>query len=85
MPDLQIDVRDTVTEGDRVVLRMTMRGTQTGAFAGLPASGKTFKIGATDVLRVVGGEIVEAWTLCDLASMFAQLGALPSQAPAESV
>ncbi|MQA08410.1 MAG: ester cyclase [Pseudonocardiaceae bacterium] len=82
VPDLRIDVHDTVAEGDRVALRMTLRGTQSGRFAGIPASGKPFEIGATDVVRVADGAIVEAWTLCDLASMFSQLGALPSTAPA---
>jgi steroid delta-isomerase-like uncharacterized protein len=77
VPDLEIDVHDSIVEGDRVALRMTLRGTQSGDFAGIPASNKTFTIGAADVLRIVDGAIVEAWTLCDLASMFAQIGALP--------
>jgi steroid delta-isomerase-like uncharacterized protein len=79
-PDLRIDVEDTIAQDDRVVVRVTMRGTQTGDFAGIPASGRPFEIGGTDVLRVRDGAIVEAWTLCDLASMFAQVGALPAPA-----
>jgi predicted ester cyclase len=78
VPDLTLDVAYTVTEGDRVVVRMTMSGTQSGEFARIPASGRSFRISATDILRVVDGAIVEAWTLCDLASMFSQVGALPS-------
>lgn len=77
VPDLHIEVHDTIAQSDRVAVRTTMQGTQTGVFAGIPASGRTFAIGATDVLRVTDGSIVEAWTLCDLASMFAQVGALP--------
>jgi predicted ester cyclase len=77
VPDLRIDIHDTVTESDRVTVRMTLRGTHRGDFAGIPPSGRPFEIGGTDVLRVRGGQVVEAWTLCDLASMFIQVGALP--------
>lgn len=80
VPDLHIDVHDTIVQEDRVAVRMTMKGTQSGVFAGIPASGRSFAIAATDVLRVADGSIVEAWTLCDLASMFAQVGALPGAA-----
>lgn len=83
-PDLTIDVRDTIIEGDKVAVRMKMRGTQTGKFAGIPPSGRPFQISATDILRVVDGKIVEAWTLCDLASMFSQVGALPTLNTAEA-
>lgn len=82
-PDLSIDVRDTIIEGDRVAVRMMIRGTQTGEFAGIPPTGRSFRISATDILRVVDGKIVEAWTLCDLASMFSQVGALPTLNTAE--
>lgn len=77
VPDLTIEVHDTITQGDRVAVRLTMRGTQTGDFAGIPASDRAFQIGGTDVLRIHDGRITEAWTLCDLASMFVQVGALP--------
>lgn len=77
-PDLRVEVHDTIAEDDRVAVRMTLTGTQTGSFARIPGSGKTFSIGSTDVLRFADGAIAEAWTLCDLAGMFVQIGALPS-------
>lgn len=80
VPDLEIVIRDVIAQGDRAVVRMHLRGTHRGVFAGIPASERSFEIGGTDVLRVADGRIVEAWTLCDLASMFAQIGALPTRA-----
>ncbi|MFA9431690.1 ester cyclase [Egicoccus sp. AB-alg2] len=80
VPDLRIEIEDTVADGELVAIRMQLVGTQSGDFAGIPASDLPFRIGGTDVLRVREGRIVEAWTLCDLASMFAQVGALPATA-----
>jgi steroid delta-isomerase-like uncharacterized protein len=81
VPDFRVEVQDTIAEGDRVAVRMSLTGTQSGRFARIPGSGKTFRIGSTDVLRVADGAIAEAWTLCDLAGMFVQIGALPSLRP----
>ena len=78
VPDVSVEIHDTISQGDRVVVRMTLRGTQSGDFGSVPASGRSFEIGGTDILRVDNGQIVEAWTLCDLASMFIQIGALPA-------
>src|SRR2546425_11612355 len=35
-PDLHITVEDMIAEGDKVVCRWTARGTQQGAFMGIP-------------------------------------------------
>jgi predicted ester cyclase len=39
-PDLFMDVHETVATVDRVVRRVTYRGTHTGVFQGVPPSGK---------------------------------------------
>ena len=74
-PDLEIGVDDVVAEGDRVAVRMHLRGTHTGTFAGVPASGRRFDVRSTDVVRVVDGRIAEAWPLLDLAGLLVQVGA----------
>jgi steroid delta-isomerase-like uncharacterized protein len=75
--DLRFTVEDTVTEGDKVVVKSTMRGTHSDQFAGVPASGQPIEVGECDVFRVVDGKIAEAWTLCDSATLFMQIGAIP--------
>ena len=77
-PDLDITVDDTIVEADRVAVRMRLRGTHTGTFAGLPASGRRFEIRCTDVVRIGDGHVVEAWPLADLAGLLAQVGGLAS-------
>ncbi len=41
-PDLQIEVRRQYATDDAVILEVTISGTQTGAWRGLPATGKSF-------------------------------------------
>jgi steroid delta-isomerase-like uncharacterized protein len=74
-PDLLIHIEDTISEGDRVAVRMRLCGTHAGAFAGVSASGRRFEVRSTAILRVVDGPIAEAWPLCDLAGLLVQVGA----------
>ena len=43
-PDLNVVVEHWVAEGNLVVGVMTTKGTQTGEFMGIPASGKKFSV-----------------------------------------
>jgi steroid delta-isomerase-like uncharacterized protein len=81
-PDITFTIDDTITEGDKVAVKTTMRGTHQGPFAGVPASGNPIEVGSCDVLRVVDGTIVEAWWLGDSGTMFMQIGAIPMPAGA---
>jgi steroid delta-isomerase-like uncharacterized protein len=73
-PDLKVEVKQIVEEGDLVVARVIMSGTQKGEFAGMPASGKKFKIQGIDMVKVnKDGKAVERWGNFDNATMFQQL------------
>ena len=39
-PDLHIDIEELIGDGDTVVLRAAFRGTDTGGYAGRPATGR---------------------------------------------
>src|SRR6266511_136575 len=43
-PDLHFTVEDMVAEGDKVVVRWSLRGTQQGDYQGRPATGKTVSV-----------------------------------------
>lgn len=77
-PDLQVEVEDTVAEGDRVSLRMTLRGTQRGDFQGVPPTGKAVTGTGSSTYRVVDGKIVEEWWQLDLFSVMKQLDVMPA-------
>jgi len=77
-PDLHVEVAEIIGEGDKVASRGTMRGTQTGEFMGIPATGKPVKVGYMDIWRFEGGKGVENWVQMDMLGMLQQLGIAPS-------
>ncbi len=83
MPDMRATVEEMVAEGDKVVVRYTVTGTQTGDFMGIPATGKPIKMTAIDILRFKDGKIAEHWLEGDQLGMMQQLGVIPTpgQAP----
>ena len=76
-PDVRTTIEDLVTEGDKVVKRFTVRGTHTGDFNGIPATGKQFTLEGIDILRLAGGKIREIWFAYDTLGMLQQLGVVP--------
>jgi predicted ester cyclase len=62
-----------VAAEDRVAVRVTFRGTHTGEFQGMPATGRTIHYVSHEFYRVQDGLIVEEWICSDTASLFRQL------------
>jgi steroid delta-isomerase-like uncharacterized protein len=58
-PDLELTIEDEIAEGDKVVTRLTMRGTHQGEFMGVAPTGKSVEVSANAITRVEGGKIVE--------------------------
>ena len=58
-PDGRYVNDNTVAEGDQVVTVGRFQGTHTGAFHGMPATGKRVTLSAVHVDRIAGGKIVE--------------------------
>ena len=73
-PDLNVVVDHWVAEGDLVAGVMTTKGTQTGEFMGMPASGKKFSVREMHMVRVADGKMAEHWGLANELSMMQQLG-----------
>ncbi len=76
-PDLQMTMDDLVAEGDRVVQRLTARGTHQGEFLGVPASGKTITIWLLVISRMADGKVAEEWQMIDALTLMQQIGAVP--------
>jgi steroid delta-isomerase-like uncharacterized protein len=77
-PDLAITIEDMVAEGDRLVGRWVMTGTNTGSFNGMPATGRPVTLSGFDLLRVEGDRFAEVWAVADIAGMLQQLGVMPA-------
>jgi predicted ester cyclase len=82
-PDLEWHIDDLIAEGDKVVARTTMRGTQLGPFFGLPPTGKRVEMNGVHVLRIADGKLIEHWGSNDDLGLMRQLGMI--QAPGEPV
>jgi steroid delta-isomerase-like uncharacterized protein len=81
MPDRKYRIEDLIAEGDRVVCRVTMTGTQTGPLefkhSPLPATGREVVSEQIHVFRVADGKAVEHWLGRDDIGLFRQLGVAP--------
>jgi predicted ester cyclase len=77
-PDLRLTVEDIIAEGDKIVVRMTFRGTHQGAFVDIPPSGKQVTVTEIAILRIANGKAVEQWTNVDELGLMQQLGATPA-------
>jgi steroid delta-isomerase-like uncharacterized protein len=77
-PDLHYTVEDMIAEGDKVVARLTVSGTQQGAFLGIPSTGKHATITDIEIFRIANGKAVENWVQADFLGLLQQLGVVPA-------
>ena len=79
-PDGHTTIEDLIAEGDKVVLRYTFRGTNTGDFVApmpLPATGKQVTMTGIAIGHLAGGKVVEVLDMSDNLGLLQQLGVVP--------
>lgn len=81
--DLRTDVLDLFGEGDKVIARLDITGTNTGSFAGRPPTGKKVNFQSFRIYRIVDNKIVESWAMQDRLGLMEQLGFV--QSPSRNV
>jgi steroid delta-isomerase-like uncharacterized protein len=74
MPDWSTMIDDLVAEADKVVARITMTGTHTGDFWGMPATGNAVNFTGIYIVRIKDGKIAEHWGEEDGIALMQQLG-----------
>ncbi len=83
-PDLRVTIEDQVAEGDKVVTRWTVQGTNTQPvttpFGSIAPTGKQISMTGMDIHRVDGGKVVETWSDADYLGLMLQIGAVPTPA-----
>jgi steroid delta-isomerase-like uncharacterized protein len=77
-PGIHYTAEDMVSEGHRVATRWTLRGTHSGEFLGIQATGKPVTVTGINILRFADGQIVECWETWDRLGLMQQLGVLPA-------
>lgn len=78
-PDLRCTMDDQIAEGDRVVHRLTCRGTHRGDFMGIPPSEHRVAVSGININRIAAGKIAESWGVIDMLGLLRQIGAIPGQ------
>jgi C-1 hydroxylase len=74
-PDLHLDVKSAVSEGDRVILRITVTATHLGDFFGKAATGKKVTWYMLEELRFDdAGKIIEHYDVFNYLPMLKELG-----------
>jgi steroid delta-isomerase-like uncharacterized protein len=76
-PDLRFNIEQMFSEENRVFSQLTMDGTQSGPWLGIPPTGIRVNIRMTTIHRIQNGKIMEDWVLVESLGLFQQLGALP--------
>lgn len=71
--DLHADIEDIFASGDRVAVRLCMRGTHEGDYLGIPATGRAVSYVSHEFYRIENGLIAEEWICSDTVSLFRQI------------
>jgi steroid delta-isomerase-like uncharacterized protein len=72
-PDLRAHIEDIFGDQERVAVRLLFRGTHSGEFLGIPATGRAVEYVSHEFYRVADGLIAEEWICSDMATLFRQL------------
>ncbi len=75
-PDMVLPLEDFVAEGEKVLVRLRVQATHTGAFGDMAATGRKIDIGVLDLFQIRDNRLIEHWALLDNLGMLKQLGAV---------
>jgi predicted ester cyclase len=76
-PDLATTIEDLFVSGDKLAVTLIWRGTQTGPYGGVEATGKHVEVRDTAIWHFRDGKVTEILTLQDQFGMLKQIGYLP--------
>lgn len=74
-PDLAHSIEEIVADGDRVVLKLRITGTNTKSFMGMPATGRPIALDALALMTIAGDRVHALHGQFDQMGLMQQLGA----------
>jgi predicted ester cyclase len=77
-PDLRYTIEDSIESGDKIVHRLTARGTMQADYMGMRATGKPATWTEIHIGKVTNGRLTEHWGLVDQLGLLVQLGVIQS-------
>lgn len=75
--NIQFTIKDVFGQGEKLVKYWNFKGTHTGVFFGIPATGKTVSLDGTTLVRMSNGKIAEERDFFDNLDFMTQLGLMP--------
>jgi predicted ester cyclase len=75
-PDLSVTIEEQIADRQRVMTRVTFRGTHTGDLFGLAPTGKPIELTMVELHTWKDGQIVDLWNSFHPVLVLAQLGVI---------
>ncbi|HZR81928.1 MAG TPA: ester cyclase [Candidatus Binatia bacterium] len=76
--DYREEIEDLIAEGDRVVARLAISGTQDGSWGPLPPTGKRVRFEEIVILEIRDGKVRGQRGIADNLAALRQLGVIPT-------
>lgn len=76
-PDIRVELQQQLVDGEQVASHWILKGTHTGEFFGIPATGKPVRYQNIGIARVVDGRIVQYNAESGWLTVLRQIGGLP--------
>jgi len=76
-PDLATRIEDMFASGDKLAVTLMWRGTHTGSYGGIAATGRTVEVRDTAIWHFRDGKVTEILTIQDQFAILKQIGYLP--------
>ena len=76
--NITFSIKDVFGQGDKLVKHWNFKGTHTGNFFGIPATGKTVSLDGVTLVRMSTGKIAEERDFFDNMDFMTQLGLMPA-------
>ena len=77
--DVTFTIVDVFGQGDKIVKHWNFKGTHSGEFFGIPASGKKVDIDGVTLVKMKDGKIAQEQDFLDNLSFYQQLGLIPTE------
>lgn len=73
VPGVQLKIHETFGAGERLAVRYTVTGRQTGDLMGIPPTGREISITGITIMHFQDGKVIERWDSDDSAEVLARL------------
>ena len=77
LPNYQLNIKDLVAEGNKVVCRATVEGEHKGELFGMAPTGQKVGVDGFIMYELEDNKIVNHWMQFDTVSLMQQIGSMP--------